>query len=103
MPRLQVPDQGDVPRASPSPARIWRYGSNAAWGAGQAEIVLALDLTAADARWAPIARFAAPLTVILQLGEWGNWASLPDWLLRYPGGGGADAGAGPARAGGGGL
>jgi hypothetical protein len=54
-------------------------------GAGQAGLALAFDLTAVDARGAPLARFAAPLTVTLRLGDLVNWAVRPDWLRPWVG------------------
>ncbi|QWK09356.1 MAG: hypothetical protein KNN16_08220 [Thermoflexus hugenholtzii] len=54
-------------------------------GAGQAGLALAFDLTAVDARGAPLARFAAPLTVTLRLGDLVNWAARPDWLRPWVG------------------
>jgi hypothetical protein len=54
-------------------------------GAGQAGLALAFDLTAVDARGAPLARFAAPLTVTLRLGDLANWAARPDWLRPWVG------------------
>jgi RHS repeat-associated protein len=54
-------------------------------GAGQAGLALAFDLTAVDAQGAPLARFAAPLTVTLRLGDLANWAVRPDWLRPWVG------------------
>jgi hypothetical protein len=54
-------------------------------GAGQAGLALAFDLTAVDARGAPLARFAAPLTATLRLGDLANWAARPDWLRPWVG------------------
>ena len=81
--------QGRVTVEVPKGVPLAWLGLTVRWiqrlGAGQVGVALAFDLKGMDAKGKELTHFPAPLNVTLQVGEWVNWASRPDWLRPWVG------------------